>query len=107
MEERAAEYLIKHGHVILSRNYYTRTGEIDIISLDGSYIVFTEVKYRNETDCGLPQEAVDRKKQKHMIKSARRYIYEHGMNEDVINIRFDVIAMLNDKIVYYKNAFEA
>lgn len=107
METAAAKYLNEHGHVILERNYYTRSGEIDIISKDGPYLVFTEVKYRNETDCGLPSEAVDARKRTRIIKSARRYIYEHAMNEDEICVRFDVIAILNDDIVYYKGAFEA
>ena len=43
-EDRASEYLIEKGYEVLFRNYRTKTGEIDIISLIDETIVFVEVK---------------------------------------------------------------
>ena len=43
-EEWVAWYLQKKGWEILERNYHSRYGEIDMIAVDGPYIVFVEVK---------------------------------------------------------------
>lgn len=104
-EALAAEYLVKHNYIILEQNYYTRHGEIDIIALEGNYLVFLEVKYRSNTKQGFPEEAVSYRKQQSMIKAAKYYLYRHGMSYDT-PCRFDVIVILKDSISLYKNAFE-
>ena len=43
-EDRAAEALSAAGMSIISRNFRSRSGEIDIIALDGETLVFVEVK---------------------------------------------------------------
>lgn len=60
-EQMAADYLAKkkHHHIV-ARNYSTSFGEVDIISEDDETLVFTEVKYRENTDHGLPSQAVGR-----------------------------------------------
>ena len=45
-ETLAVLFLEKQGFRILDRNYYTRHGELDIVAMDGEYLVFAEVKYR-------------------------------------------------------------
>ena len=55
-EEKAAEYLEKDGYRILKRNFYCRSGEIDLIASgkegSGSVLVFVEVKYRFSDSIG-------------------------------------------------------
>lgn len=43
-EDRAASYLKAAGWDVVSRNYRTGSGEIDIIAMDGSTLVAVEVK---------------------------------------------------------------
>jgi len=43
-EALAAGYLEKEGWTVLSRNWRTRRGEIDIIALEADTLVFIEVK---------------------------------------------------------------
>lgn len=45
-EQEAADYLISCGYRILETNYRCRHAEIDLIAMDGDYLVFVEVKYR-------------------------------------------------------------
>lgn len=104
-EAIAAEYLIQQKYKILEQNYYTRHGEIDIIALEGNYLVFLEVKFRTNTKQGFPEEAVSYRKQQSIIRTARYYLYRHGMSYDT-PCRFDVIVILNDTISLYKNAFD-
>ena len=79
------------------------SGEIDIIAKKGETIVFVEVKFRTNTEKGLPREAVNYRKQKHIQNTALCYLkYKNCMESD---IRFDVIEILNFKITHIKNAF--
>ena len=43
-EQEAADYLISCGYRILETNYRCRHAEIDLIAMDGDYLVFVEVK---------------------------------------------------------------
>lgn len=104
VEQAVKEYLSDHGFIILEMNYRCRQGEVDIIAKDQQYYVFIEVKYRNSLKYGLPQEAVGNAKQKRICKAARYYLYSQGLGE-FAPVRFDVAAVLENKIQYYKNAF--
>lgn len=102
-EKVAAEYLSKKGYKILALNFYARMGEIDIIAKDGSTIVFVEVKYRKNTAYGYPEEAVIPSKI-HKIRLTADYFLVKNKIEDV-NVRFDVIAILDNNIKHIKDAF--
>ncbi len=105
VEQAVKGYLSKNGMQILEMNYRCKSGEIDIIAKDKEYYVFIEVKYRNSTKYGMPEEAVGVSKQKRISNAARYYLYSHNLGDDT-SVRFDVAAVLEHKITYYKNAFE-
>ena len=67
-EQKAADYLSRQGFRIIEHNFYSRFGEIDLIAKDGKYLVFIEVKYRRDSACGTPLEAVTLKKQKRICR---------------------------------------
>lgn len=99
----AEKYLKLHFYKVLERNFKTKTGEIDIIAKKKNTIVFVEVKLRTSIEKGLPREAVNYRKQKHIQNTALCYLkYKNCMESD---IRFDVIEILNFKITHIKNAF--
>lgn len=103
-EKRAAQYLEASGYRILSYNYRCHLGEIDLIARDGRYLVFVEVKYRADARKGYGAEAVDLRKQRRIINSARWYLMEHGCPEDE-PCRFDVVAFLGGEAVLIRDAF--
>ena len=105
-EDLAADYLKKDGHEILGKNFRCKYGEIDLISKEGNYYVFTEVKYRKNAADGYPQEAVTKKKQRTIALVANYYIMKNHLTADT-PVRFDVIAILGDEIAHIKNAFYA
>lgn len=102
-EQMAAEYLRGLGYEILEQNYRCRQGEVDIIAADGDCIVFCEVKYRKNVNCGSPGEAVTVEKQRKISRTALYYLYQKNMTEQAC--RFDVIGITKDEIYHYKNAF--
>lgn len=103
-EKQAAEYLKERGYQILTQNYRCRIGEIDLIARDGRYLVFIEVKYRQDAKTGMPQEAVDYRKQVVISKVAAYYCMVHHYREDT-PCRFDVVAICGDEVTLIRNAF--
>ena len=61
-EDAACEYLAALGHKIVARNFKTYFYEIDIVSVCGDKIYFTEVKTRKNHNFGGGMMAVDAKK---------------------------------------------
>ncbi len=104
-EDEAARYLTSRGLTILEKNYSNRFGEIDIIALDGNCTVFVEVKYRKGIGSGHPEEAVGASKIRKIAKVADHYRVCRKLSESD-PVRFDVVAIENDSIRWYRNAFE-
>jgi putative endonuclease len=105
-EDIAASFLIKSGYHIIDRNVHIKKyGEIDIICENNKDIVFVEVKRRSDYSFGLPQDAVNHKKQKQLIKLALLYIKMKNIKNK--NIRFDVVALSPSGCELIKNAFIA
>ena len=91
-EDFTADYLIKNGYDIITRNYRKPCGEIDIVALKGDTLVFVEVKTRKSNFFGEPSEYVDRKKQERVKKAAM--VYADVENTDM---RFDVIELFYEE----------
>jgi putative endonuclease len=105
-ESLALRYLLEQGDVLLTRNYRTRYGELDLVTRRGDTIVFTEVKTRRSDAYGYPETGITRTKQQHLIRSAQAYLAAHPENDDW---QIDVIAVrpaagLPPEIVHFQNA---
>ena len=103
-EIKAEEYLLQNGYRILERNFYNRSGEIDIIAKDGEYFCFIEVKYRTTKRFGSPLEAVDYHKQNQIRKVAQYYLMKNQLH-DATPCRFDVIGFVGEEMTHIENAF--
>ena len=103
-EERAAEHLRDLGYRILERNFRCRLGEIDLIAEEAGVLVFLEVKYRKSSQFGIPAEAVTPAKQKTICRVADFYRMSRGISESR-SCRFDVAAIMGEKVQVYKDAF--
>ena len=103
-EKRALTFLQEQGYVPLRQNYSCFCGEIDIVAEDDGDLVFAEVKYRRTPEYGLPEQAVDARKQAKIRRVAMCYLKEHKLPTDT-DIRFDVVAMDEREIRLYRNAF--
>lgn len=104
-EKKAGQFLEKQGLHVLICNFRTHYGEIDIIARDRITTVFVEVKYRRDLKKGLPQEAVDYRKQWKICRVADYYRMIHRLGETV-PVRFDVVAICGEKMEWFRNAFE-
>ena len=73
-EELAAAILEEKGYDILTRNYVTKAGEIDIIAKRDDTIIFCEVKTRTSDVLGGGREAVDHRKQEKIKRCAEIFL---------------------------------
>jgi ribonuclease HII len=88
-EDAAADYLKRHGHDIIDRNWRTKFCEIDIISHHDDTIYFTEVKYRKKDDQGGGLAAVTSQKQRQMKFAAEYYALKNKLSD--VNLRLAAI----------------
>ena len=93
-EVLAARFLRERGYTLLTSNYRTRRGEIDIIACDRTYILFVEVKAREEGSLYAPREAVTAAKQRRIVAAALQYLQEQPTT---LQPRFDVIEIVTPK----------
>lgn len=119
-EQLAATFLGEKGYTILECNVSTPYGEIDLVARQdfagagalqpASATVFVEVKTRRSQTFGLPEQAITRRKQEHMLAAAAAYMQQHP--ELPQDWRLDVVAVQalgNEapQIVHYENVFSA
>lgn len=104
-ENAACDYLIQKGMQLLQRRYRSPYGEIDLILLHHSVLVFTEVKARETLGRMDAQYAVTPAKQRRLIQTARCYLGEHPEYTSCV-IRFDVITVARDGILHLPDAFQ-
>ena len=102
----AIKYLQKHNYKILDTNFkFGRFWEIDLISELNWITIFTEVKYRNNTNYWIPEESITKSKLSKCKKTIEYYCKKN--NIDFEKIRFDAITILkwdsSYKITHYKN----
>ena len=88
-ENKAVSFLENYNYEIIERNFFCNKGEIDIIAKKDKEIVFVEVKTRTSRKYGKPREAVDFYKKKHILNTAKYYLYINNLYNKYI--RFDVI----------------
>lgn len=106
-EHIASQFLQKQGIRIIEQNFRCKIGEIDIIAKENDYLVFVEVKYRNNLSHGYPREAVNYYKQKTISKVALWYMKKYNLWN--CSCRFDVLEILGEypdlRITLIRNAF--
>lgn len=107
-EESVCGYLQKQGYRIIARNYRIKGGEIDIIAENGDFIAFVEVKARKPDSLVTGFEAVNKRKQGLIIRTAADYCSKHP---HMLQPRFDVAEVIISEgrvqsIDYVTNAFD-
>lgn len=93
-EKAAARHLKSQGYRLITRNFSTTSGEIDIIAADGDTLCFIEVKARASGNFGPPHAAVNRRKQGRMRAAATAYLTVKQLHNKLC--RFDVLSLVPD-----------
>lgn len=110
-EARALAHLLRHGLVLVQRNYRVaagpraRGGEIDLVMRepDGT-LVFVEVRLRRATDRGGAAASIGPAKQRSLVYAAQHFLQRLAAPP---RCRFDVIAIDGEQLDWLRAAFEA
>ena len=93
-ENKAVEYLIRHGYTILHRNWRSGKKELDIIARTDSELIVIEVKTRRNTEFETPEDAVNAMKIRRIVAATDAYLRKFGLD---IPVRFDIITVVGSK----------
>lgn len=110
-EARALAHLLRHGLVLVRRNYRVaagpraRGGEVDLIlrERDGT-LVFVEVRARARLGHGGAAASVGAGKQRRVIFAAQHFL---RAMPTLPPCRFDVVAIDGERLEWLKAAFDA
>jgi len=116
-EDVASSYLKRKGYKILERNYTKvwddkTKGEIDVVAKKEGVIFFVEVKTQKANAGFFPEDKVDYKKQRKLVKLAQSWLMENKIplesawQIDIISVLFDRTNK-KAKIRHFKNIVEA
>jgi putative endonuclease len=89
-EQLAADWLRQKGYEILHCNWRHSYYEIDIVARKGKFLHFVEVKARNYSTIGHPEDSVTKKKFKHLQKAADEYLHLNPGNKW---IQYDILSI--------------
>lgn len=114
-ERIAAKYLESKGYRLVIANFKVPigrnansaqvTGEIDIIAFEGKTLCFVEVKTRSSDTFAGPLSAVNLRKQRQIIRTARVYRRIFGIRD--IGHRYDVVTIVmgNEPVIELVKGF--
>jgi len=103
----ASEYLLSKGYEILDRNFYIRSGEIDIVARHPSgKISFIEVKCRIGIDHGMPYESITYGKLKRLSKTIQFYLLKNHLQESKLAMEVISIVLNADQTVNKLHHFD-
>ncbi len=110
-ESLATEYLKSKGYDIVTRNFHSDHGEIDIVALEKSELVFCEVKTRCKHSVKTAENSISFRKRRRITHTAMHFV-SSSPRFSKLSCRFDVLLIFrfnseeSYKIIHYKNAFQ-
>ncbi len=108
-EQLACRHLEQQGLNLLSTNFRSRYGEIDLIMQHRDAIVFIEVRSRKQGNMVDSLESIDRHKQRKLIRTAQYFLLTNPALAKR-PARFDVVAITQKsdiaQIDWIKDAFQ-
>jgi putative endonuclease len=105
-ETRALKHLQLRKLKLLARNWRGRSGELDLVMLDGEVAVVVEVRARRHTGYGGAAASIDTHKQQRIVKTTQAWLLAHPQHARR-DLRFDVVAIDGDAIEWIRSAFDA
>ncbi|HET6433388.1 YraN family protein [Dyella sp.] len=109
-EQRARRDLEQAGLRLLTQNFTTRHGELDLVMRDGEMIVFVEVRQRGGRGQGGAAASITRSKRERLLRTASLWLAAHPQHGQRA-CRFDVVSFdgVGDQaqMHWLRSAFEA
>ena len=94
-EDTAVRLLEIKGYQILARNFRLKSGELDIVALDGLTIVFVEVKTRRRFTGVTPAWNLSLPQMRRNCTAGKHYLHLFGIPD--MPYRFDLMEVTVDR----------
>lgn len=98
-EDRAADFLLGKGFILIDRQVHSRYGEIDLLMQDGDVLVAVEVKYRSSDAYGRAIESVTEEKIDRILQTVYIVCEDRGLRPK--EIRVDLVTIEPEGIEHY------
>ena len=103
-EDIACKLLLNNGYKIITKNFHSKLGEIDIVAIDQDTLVFVEVKTRWSEKFGKPEEAVTLSKLAKIKRTGEYFCllkpdYPKKQRIDVVAIEMEKGRVVSQKII--------
>jgi putative endonuclease len=98
LEKAGARMVAANFRILIGRNIkgVAVNAEIDLVALEtstqGATLCFIEVKTRSSAEFAAPEQAVNLRKQRQIIRAAKKYRKIFRLNN--VNFRYDVISII-------------
>ena len=102
-EEQALRHLLRHGLVLVEKNFHCKCGEIDLILRDGDALVFVEVRQRASATHGGAAASITRSKQRRIVNAAQTYLLRYTRPPPC---RIDVVAIDGTALDWLQDAIQ-
>lgn len=102
-EERAAQWYVHQGFVVLAKNWTMRGGELDVVVRRDSLVVICEVKARANNDFGSALEAMTEEKIRRVRRAGFQFL--RTLEEPGLTVRFDVATVTGVQLEMFHDAF--
>jgi putative endonuclease len=89
-EQIAADYLRARGYAVVTTNWRSRFGELDLVATYRGQVVFVEVRSRSTATVATAEESVGPDKQRRLLRMAESYLQQHAPNASA---RIDVVTV--------------
>lgn len=97
-EDKAVDFLVENGYMIIERNFYSRFGEIDIIAIKNSVLHFIEVK--SALNYELAVQNITPRKISRLIKTGAVYMKKNALD---VNFMFDGVIVTPSQVEVIEN----
>ncbi len=96
-ENIAKKYYQNLGYQIISQNFYTRYGELDLVFSKANKILVVEVKTRTSLAFGFAEESISKNKLQNLRAASQIFCRQQNLKPE-FKIEICVIEKINQKI---------
>ena len=97
-EDKACEFLLNSGFLIVEKNFYSRFGEIDVIATKDEVLHFIEVKSGLDYESAI--QNITPQKLSRLIKTGNVYLKKNVLDVDFV---YDAIVVTPKNIEFVEN----
>ncbi|MDR2467753.1 MAG: YraN family protein [Spirochaetaceae bacterium] len=103
-EDAAARELERRGITVITRNFRSPHGEIDIVATEGETLIFVEVKSWGVYSIDNLELSINKKKRVRIIETAKFFLQKHRKYSGMA-IRFDIIFIGQCAVTHIESAW--